>query len=83
MCVHAVGEPVEAWWHANFLSSNAAMVLQCLVMELQSVTVYGTMLCSYVCMRLIAGGWCVRGMKLGFCICEWVDESNGFFLIFS
>lgn len=70
LLVHTVREPVEAWWHANYLSSNAATVLQCLVMVLYFRTVYGTILCSYVCMcltveRTISGGHEVRFLHMG------------------
>lgn len=42
-----------------------------LVMVLYSLTVYDTMLCAFDC-----GGMVSWGMKLGFCICEWVGKNS-------
>ena len=71
VCEPVVRRPVEARWHAYCLSSNAATVLQRLIMVLQSLAVCDTMLCASDCRGMVSGG-----MKLGFCICVWVDGSS-------
>lgn len=77
-CLHACREsaekePLEIWWHADILPSNAATVLQCLFIVVHSLAVYDTMLCLCVCVCACLGDgeW---GMK--FCICEWVDKNS-------